>query len=72
VRKDLEMKDDFLNPAFGEDYSAYSTHNEEVEARAPIKRYDEGGMMTTEDDRYFKSDNTEVWEILWLRFKNGK
>jgi hypothetical protein len=72
VRKDLEVKDDFLDPAFGEDGSAYRTHGEEVEAMAPIKRYDEGGMTTTEDDRYFKSDNAEVWEILWLPFKKGK
>ena len=72
VRKDLEVKNDSLDPAFGEDGSAYNTHGEEVEARAPIKRYDEGGTITTEDDRYFKSDNAEVWEFLWLRFKNGK
>jgi hypothetical protein len=72
VRKNLEVKDDFLDPTFGEDSLAYNTHDEEVEARAPIKRYDKGCMMTTEDDRYFRSYNAEVWEILWLRFKNGK
>jgi hypothetical protein len=37
-----------------------------------ISNSDAGGVMTTEDDRHFRNDNAEVWDILWMRLKKGE